>query len=169
MCYTLIVGTLALTPIGVPALFHQNWSLVTWRTWAVMAYSVVFPIYVSYSLWNWAIVQRGVGYVTLYNYLTPVLGGVVSFLLLGEQFTLGQLLGAAVVLSGLLLARRGTASRAAEQPLKVARDAAPDTLETLAILEAGASGHAIDGAESELSRNEIAAPLPVEQQRQAKR
>ncbi|HEU5368372.1 MAG TPA: DMT family transporter, partial [Ktedonobacterales bacterium] len=104
-------------------------------------YSVVFPIYVSYSLWNWAIVQRGVGYVTLYNYLTPVLGGAVSFLLLGEQFTLGQLLGAAVVLSGLLLARRGTASGAAAQPLKAASDDAPDTLDAS---EVGAPALMID-------------------------
>ncbi len=112
MCYTLIIGTLALTPLGVPALFQQNWSLVTWRSWAVMGYAVVFPIYISYSIWNWAIMQRGVGYVTLYNYLTPVLGGIGSFLILGEQFAPGQLVGAAVVLSGLLLARRGVTSAA---------------------------------------------------------
>ena len=112
MCYTLIIGTLALSPIGVPALFHQDWSLVTWRAWAVLGYAVVFPVYISYTIWNWAIVQRGVGYVTLYNYLTPILGGIGSFLILGEQFPAGQLLGAAVVLSGLLLARRGVTSAA---------------------------------------------------------
>jgi len=110
MCYTLIVGTLALSPVGVPSLLHQNWSLVTWRSWAVMGYAVLFPIYISYTIWNWAIVRRGVGYVTLYNYLTPVLGGIGSFLLLGEQFSVGQLFGAAMVLAGLLLARRGMAS-----------------------------------------------------------
>ncbi len=110
MCYTLIVGMLALSPIGIPALAHQNWSLVTWRSWAVMGFAVIFPIYISYTIWNWAIVQRGVGYVTLYNYLTPVLGGIGAFLLLGEQFSVGQLVGAAVVLAGLLLARRGMAS-----------------------------------------------------------
>ena len=129
MCYTLIVGTLALTPIGVPALVHQNWSLVTWRSWAVLAYAVIFPIYISYSIWNWAIMQRGVGYVTLYNYLTPVLGGVGSFLLLGEQFAPGQLLGAAVVLSGMLLARRGMAL-GAKKRVQGAADEAANTLGT---------------------------------------
>ncbi|HEY7348870.1 MAG TPA: DMT family transporter [Ktedonobacterales bacterium] len=115
MCYTLVVGTLALAPVGVPALFHQHWSLVTWRSWAVVGYGVVFPVYVSYSIWNWAIIRRGVGYVTLYNYPTPVLGGAVAFLLLGEGFSAGQLLGAAVVLAGLLLARRGIASEAKKE------------------------------------------------------
>ena len=107
MCYTLIVGTVALTPVGIPALFHQQWSHVSARSWLVIAYSIIFPIYVSYVIWNWAIVQRGVGYVTLYNYLVPILGGVGSFLLLGEQFSAGQLMGAGVVLAGLLMARWG--------------------------------------------------------------
>ncbi len=53
--------------------------------------------------------RQGVGYVTLYNYLTPVLGGLVSFVFLGEQFSVGQLVGAAIVLGGLLLERRGVA------------------------------------------------------------
>jgi drug/metabolite transporter (DMT)-like permease len=107
MCYTLIVGTAALTPIGLPALLHQQWSQVSLRAWLVIGYSIIFPIYVSYVIWNWAIVQRGVGYVTLYNYLVPILGGVGAFLLLGEQFSAGQLVGAGVVLAGLLLARWG--------------------------------------------------------------
>ena len=107
MCYTLIVGTVALTPVGLPALLHQQWSQVSTRSWLVIGYSLIFPIYVSYVIWNWAIVQRGVGYVTLYNYLVPILGGVAAFLLLGEQFSAGQLVGAGVVLAGLLLARWG--------------------------------------------------------------
>ncbi len=110
MCYTLIVGTVTLTPVGVPALFHQPWSQVTWRSWLVMGYAVIFPIYVSYAIWNWAIVQRSVGYVTLYNYLVPILGGIGSFLLLGERFSAGQMVGAGVVLAGLLLARWGMLS-----------------------------------------------------------
>ncbi len=107
MCYTLIVGTAALTPVGLPALLQQQWSQVSVRAWLVIGYSIIFPIYVSYVIWNWAIVQRGVGYVTLYNYLVPILGGVGAFLLLGEGFSAGQLLGAGVVLAGLLLARWG--------------------------------------------------------------
>ncbi|HLV99586.1 MAG TPA: DMT family transporter [Ktedonobacterales bacterium] len=146
MCYTLIIGTLALSPIGVPALFHQNWALVTWRAWAVMGYAVVFPIYISYTIWNWAIMQRGVGYVTLYNYLTPILGGIGSFLILGEQFSAGQLVGAAVVLSGLLLARRGVTSRAKKEAAEAA--AADNALGTAAagapvLLAAGPEGGAL--------------------------
>lgn len=105
MAYTLLVGTVALLPWGVASLATQNWSHVTWRLWVILPYSVLFPIYITYSLWNWAIGRRGVGYVTLYSYAVPVLGGVAAYVVLGEQMSQGQAMAAAVVLGGMLLAR----------------------------------------------------------------
>jgi len=107
MCYTLLVGTLALAPVGIPALFTQHWTSLTWRSLAIIPYSVVFPIYLTYSIWNWAIGKRGVGYVTLFNYAVPVMGGLVGFLILREALTPPQLAGGALVIGGMLLARRG--------------------------------------------------------------
>ncbi len=133
MCYTLLIGTLALIPFGVPALAAQDWSHVTWRLWAIIPYSVVFPIYITYSIWNWAIGKRGVGYVTLYNYATPVLGGVAAFLALGEELSLAQALAAVIVLGGMLLARWAITHRPAKRlpeqaPTPVADVAASDGL-----------------------------------------
>jgi drug/metabolite transporter (DMT)-like permease len=105
MAYTLLVGTVALLPFGVASLAAQSWSHVTWRLWVILPYSVLFPIYITYSLWNWAIGRRGVGYVTLYSYAVPVLGGIAAYLVLGEQMSQGQAMAAAVVLGGMLLAR----------------------------------------------------------------
>lgn len=107
MCYTLLVGTIALAPFGIPAVAAQDWSRVSWQVWVIIPYTVIFPIYITYSLWNWAIGRRGVGYVTVYSYLVPVLGGVIAFLLLGETLSLGQLAASAIVLGGMLLARVG--------------------------------------------------------------
>lgn len=109
MCYTLLVGTLALAPFGIPALIHQDWSRVTWHTGLILPYSVIFPIYVTYSIWNWAIGKRGVGYVTLYSYVVPILGGIVAWLVLGEALTPPQVVAAALVLGGMLAARWGAA------------------------------------------------------------
>ena len=107
MCYTLCVGTLALAPFGIPALLSQNWHAVTWHTWVILPYSVLFPIYLTYSIWNWAIGVRGVGYVTLYSYAVPIMGGVIGFLLLHEALTSAQLAAGAIVLAGMLVARWG--------------------------------------------------------------
>lgn len=105
MCYTLLVGAITLAPFGISSLISQDWSKVTWQYWVILPYSVFFPIYITYSLWNWAISKRGVGYVTLYNYAVPVAGGIVAFFVLHEEIGAGQGLAALVVLGGLLLAR----------------------------------------------------------------
>jgi drug/metabolite transporter (DMT)-like permease len=128
MCYTLLIGTLALAPFGVSALLTQDWSHVTWALWVILPYSVLFPIYITYSIWNWAIGQRGVGYVTLYNYAVPVLGGVVAYFAIQETLTSWQMLAAVVVLGGMLLARwaitRRRAGRSATASIAV-EDATP--------------------------------------------
>jgi drug/metabolite transporter (DMT)-like permease len=123
MCYTLLIGTVALLPFGVAALASQDWSHVTWRLWVILPYSVFFPIYITYSIWNWAIGKRGVGYVTLYNYAVPVLGGVAAFLVLGESLSVAQMLAAAVILGGMLLARWAITHRQAGQASSLAADA----------------------------------------------
>jgi drug/metabolite transporter (DMT)-like permease len=105
MCYTLLIGTLALSPFGVVSFARQDWSKVTWALWVILPYSVIFPIYLTYSIWNWAIGKRGVGYVTLYSYAVPVLGGIVAIIVLHEQTSAWQWLAGAVVVGGMLLAR----------------------------------------------------------------
>lgn len=130
MCYTLVVGTIALAPLGIPAVIAQDWSRVTWQVWLIIPYTVIFPIYITYSIWNWAIGRRGVGYVTVYSYLVPVLGGVIAFLLLGETLSLGQYAAGTVVLGGMILARvgirlAGARTRPAAAPAAPASQATP--------------------------------------------
>jgi drug/metabolite transporter (DMT)-like permease len=107
MCYTLIIGTLALAPFGIPAVMAQDWSHISLRVWLIIPYSVIFPIYLTYSIWNWAIARRGPAYVSVYSYAVPVLAGMFSFFLLGDSLSVGQLIGAGIVLLGMLLARWG--------------------------------------------------------------
>jgi len=124
MCYTLLIGTLALAPAGAPTLFTQHWTSLTWRSLVIVPYSVVFPIYLTYSIWNWAIGKRGVGYVTLFNYAVPVMAGVVGFLAFREGLTPPQFVAGALVIGGMLLARQGVlgAQRAATQATHAAHE-----------------------------------------------
>ena len=114
MAYTLLIGTVAMLPFGVSSVAMQDWSHVTWLFWVIMAYSVLFPIYITYSIWNWAIGRRGVGYVTLYSFATPILGGIVAYLALGERLSPAQIVAGAVVLGGMLLARWAIVRRDAQ-------------------------------------------------------
>ena len=107
MCYTLLIGTAALAPFGIPALAHQDWSRVTWHAWIIIPYSAVVPIYVAYTIWNWSIREKGVGYVTLYSYAVPITGGIIGWVLVHEPLTPIQMAAGVLVLGGMLAARRG--------------------------------------------------------------
>lgn len=125
MCYTLIIGTLALAPFGIPALLHQDWSTVTWRSWLIIPYSVVFPIYLTYSIWNWAIGVRGVGYVTIYNYAVPLIAGIFAWVSFGETLTPIQIVSGLVTIGGMLLARWAITRRTRTAGRRGERSGAP--------------------------------------------
>jgi O-acetylserine/cysteine efflux transporter len=66
---------------------------------------VVFPVYVAYMLWNWAIARRGVAAATSFSLLVPVASGALSALIFDEGFGPAKLLGAGLVLAGLVIVR----------------------------------------------------------------
>jgi drug/metabolite transporter (DMT)-like permease len=59
----------------------------------------------AYTIWGWAIQRRGVARTALFLYLIPVITGVLSMFFLGESFGVIKVLGALLVLGGVLLAR----------------------------------------------------------------
>jgi drug/metabolite transporter (DMT)-like permease len=104
--YALLAGTIPLLVISAPAALIQPWGAISFWGWAGILYMVILPVYVAYMLWNWAIARRGAAAATSFSLLTPILSGVLSALLFGEQFGWAKLAGAACVLAGLLIILR---------------------------------------------------------------
>lgn len=102
----LTIGGLALIIIAIPALFALDYSTISWLTWAGAFYSGVFSIGLAYLVWNYGIKQVGAVRTSTYQNLVPVLGIVLGFILLGEKLMVLQYTGAALVISGIILARR---------------------------------------------------------------
>jgi drug/metabolite transporter (DMT)-like permease len=103
--YALLAGTIPLLVISTPAALTQNWGAISAWGWVGIVYMVVLPVYVAYMLWNWAIARRGAAAATSFSLLVPILSGILSALLFGEEFGIVKLLGAACVLAGLLVIR----------------------------------------------------------------
>jgi drug/metabolite transporter (DMT)-like permease len=80
--------------VGLPAL-----------VWAALLFSSVLPVYVGYWIWNWAIARKGLAHASLYIFVDIVVTGVFAWLFLGERFGVVRLLGAAIILAGVRLAR----------------------------------------------------------------
>jgi drug/metabolite transporter (DMT)-like permease len=103
--WSLLAGTIPLLLISLPAAMAQNWVAISSLTWAGIVYMAIFPVYVAYMLWNYAIARRGAAQATSFPLLVPVITGVLAAALFGEPFGFMKLLGAALVLGGLVIIR----------------------------------------------------------------
>lgn len=103
--YTLLIGTVPFVFIGGPSLLRQDWSLVPARVWLGLIYLVIFPVYVAYQLWNYAISRRGAAAASSYGLIVPVISGTLSAVILHERFGPAKIIGAAVTLAGLMVLR----------------------------------------------------------------
>jgi drug/metabolite transporter (DMT)-like permease len=103
--WSLLAGTIPLLLISLPAAMAQNWAAISTPTWAGIVYMAIFPVYVAYILWNYAIARRGAAQATSFPLLVPVITGVLAAALFGEPFGFTKLLGAALVLGGLVIIR----------------------------------------------------------------
>jgi drug/metabolite transporter (DMT)-like permease len=99
-------GLLFAIPITLPAVVHQDWAGVDLTGWASLFYSALFSMLVAYTIWAWAIERRGVAKTVPFMYLIPILSGVFSAVVLDESFGALKLIGGALVLTGVALARR---------------------------------------------------------------
>lgn len=114
--YTLSIGAIPVLWLAAPALFTQDWSRVNGAGWSVLLWSSIFPVYVAWTAWSWATARAGVARTNVFLYLVPIVSGAVAFFLLGERFGPLKLVGAALTLSGLVLARRAAAPVPAAKP-----------------------------------------------------
>jgi drug/metabolite transporter (DMT)-like permease len=116
MAYTLAIGGSLLVVAGLPAAVRQDWSGVDAVSWLVLVYAAVFPVYVAYALWNWAIRRRGIPRTVVFGFLTPVIAGALAVAGLGERVGVEQVLGGMLVVGGLVLTRLDLRSRPGRAP-----------------------------------------------------
>jgi drug/metabolite transporter (DMT)-like permease len=116
--YTLSIGAIPVLWLSAPAVLQQDWSRVDLAGWSVLVWASIFPVYAAWTAWSWATARAGVARTNAFLYLVPVVSGVVAFLLLGEPFGPVKLAGAALALSGLVLARRSGAPQAKGSGIK---------------------------------------------------
>jgi drug/metabolite transporter (DMT)-like permease len=103
--WTLWVGSFFLFLAGVPSLLRQNWSVVGVTAWGGLLFSSVLSVGVAYLLWYWGVQQLGGARTAVYSNLQPIVALAAGALLLGEQLTIFSLVGAALVVGGVLLVR----------------------------------------------------------------
>lgn len=95
------IGTAMILPGAIPRMIAQNWGALTLADWGVLAYSVTFPIVLTFPVWSYGISQLGAGRASLFQFGVPVVTGLLSVAMLHSNIEPHQILGAAVCIAGM--------------------------------------------------------------------
>ena len=105
MAWTMGLGTIPLWLWAYPVVRSVDWLRLGPAVWGALVFSSVLPVYAGYWVWNWAIARNGLAHASLYIFVDIVVTGVFAYLFLGERFGALRIVGAAVILLGVHLAR----------------------------------------------------------------
>ena len=103
--WSVLAGAVPLLLVSLPEALWQDWGTVSLPGWLSIVYLAIFPVYIAYILWNYAIARRGVAKASSFGLLVPIVAGLLSAIFLGEPFGPLKLLGAGLVLAGLVIVR----------------------------------------------------------------
>jgi drug/metabolite transporter (DMT)-like permease len=113
--WSVLAGTVPLLLVSLPDALRQDWQTVSLSGWSSIVYLAIFPVYIAYILWNYAIARRGVAKASSFGLLVPIVAGLLSAMFFGEPFGPLKLLGAGLVLAGLVIVRTRIWRRPAAQ------------------------------------------------------
>ncbi len=103
--YTMLGGAIVAVTVGVPAISRIEWHTLPTMVYAALAYSSLIAMVVAYLFYYRGLKVLGPTRTSMYSNLQPIIAMAVAWLLLRERPTSAQLLGAALIISGLLTAR----------------------------------------------------------------
>jgi drug/metabolite transporter (DMT)-like permease len=101
---TMTIGTLMIAPAGAFRLPHVDLTHLGWAVWGPFAFAVVFPIVLTWPVWNYGIAQIGAARAGLFGFLVPIVAGFASIWILGSHLEAHQITGAAICLAGMAIA-----------------------------------------------------------------
>jgi drug/metabolite transporter (DMT)-like permease len=102
--YVMAAGAL---PMVVPAyLEHASLAAVSWRSWAALAYLIVFGTVIPFLWFSEGVKALGAARASQFISLVPPLAVAEAVLILGEPFTPALGVGTALVVAGLYLTNR---------------------------------------------------------------
>jgi drug/metabolite transporter (DMT)-like permease len=103
---TMMGGMIPLLFVTPAAITGTVWSGLSFFTWLVVAYSSVLSMGIVYIFWFGGVRVLGPTRTSVYANLQPVVAILFAWVALHEAPTLWQGLGAATIITGIMLSRR---------------------------------------------------------------
>jgi drug/metabolite transporter (DMT)-like permease len=114
--YTVGIGALIMLPFVVRPLADLDFAAVSVRTWGWMGYTIVFAGVIGFICWFTGVARIGPARTAIYQTVMPVVSVAGAVPLLGDRLTAIQILGAAITLLGVFVARSDKGSGGPELP-----------------------------------------------------
>jgi drug/metabolite transporter (DMT)-like permease len=102
---TMAGGAIALLVVSSPSIAAADWTAVGPLAWGAIVYSGIAGLVVAYLFWYRGVRVLGPTRTAMYVNLQPVFALLIAWAVLAERPGIEQLVGAAGVMAGLLLAR----------------------------------------------------------------
>jgi drug/metabolite transporter (DMT)-like permease len=104
------VGIFALLLLPTLALVIDLDTLLTAGSyaWSGLLYQAIGVTVIAYILWYWALGTGGIARVGLFQFLQPVSGILLAWLVLAENISLIFLLASSIIMVGVILAFRAS-------------------------------------------------------------
>jgi drug/metabolite transporter (DMT)-like permease len=103
--WAMVVGTaMYLAVVGV-AVLGTDWAAISTTSYGLMAASSLLALAFAYIVWYTAVQRIGSARTAVYSNVTPIVAMIVAAIWLGEQVSRTQVLGAALILSGIAVTR----------------------------------------------------------------
>ena len=74
--------------------------------WSGLLYQAIGVTVIAYILWYWALGTGGIARVGLFQFLQPISGVVLAWLILAESLSLIFVLASSIIMVGVILAFR---------------------------------------------------------------
>lgn len=102
---SMAVGTVLFVPMAMGDLRTTSWSSVSAGVWICLAFSSLLALNFAYTSWYHGVRHLGASRTSLYSNIVPAAALVVAMAWLGERLVGLRLLGAALVLVGVVVTR----------------------------------------------------------------
>lgn len=107
---TTAIGTCVYVVFAIPAVRSIDWAVVTPGVWGAVAFSGLLSIAASYLIWYAAIQRIGPARTSIYANMVPIAAMAIATLWLREPLSARKIVGAAAVLTGVILTRLARAA-----------------------------------------------------------
>src|SRR4030066_1684792 len=111
---TMAIGAVPLVLVALPSLNQQDWAAISTNPWLGLAFSAFLAIGLGYVIWYTGVSRIGSARTSLYDNLVTVFAVAAAWILLGENMTVIQIVGAVLVFVSLYAVRRKTKSKTSQ-------------------------------------------------------